>query len=288
MKASVIGLGAMGGAMAERLLGQGMSVRVFDVNPVAVERLVAKGGEASSRDDIADCDVLLTSLPGDADVLKALVTDGVLERLSGKVLVELSTILPSTMRTISEAGSRYGVKIVDSPVSGGPKEVLAGTLTLLVGADADAIESARPVLDALGTVNLIGPPGHGKAIKLINNTMSMGNMLLAAEAFTLGTKMGLDANRMFEVLNQSGGRSHHFTKRMPNVLKGDFYPYFRLALGEKDLRLALALAHEEGYVMPLSSLAHQMYQLGINEGFADLDMAGVIKIYERWAGIGEG
>ena len=287
MKASVIGLGAMGGAMAERLLGEGMSVTVYDIRQASVERLMALGAKAATLEEIGDCDVLLTSLPSDDEVLKVLATARVLESLSGKVLIELSTILPSTMRRLAEIGAEHGVDVVDCPVSGGPREVLAGTLTLLVGAEPQAFERARPVLDALGTTHHVGVPGHGKAIKLINNTMTMGNMLLAAEAFTLGTKMGLDPQRMFDVLNQSGGRSHHFSKRMPNVLKGDFFPYFRLAMGEKDLRLALELAHEEGYVMPVASLAHQMYQVGINEGFGELDMAAVIKIYEGWAGIGK-
>jgi 3-hydroxyisobutyrate dehydrogenase-like beta-hydroxyacid dehydrogenase len=172
---------------------------------------------------------------------------------------------------------------VDAPVSGGPADALAGSLTLLIGAEAEALNRARPVLAQLGSIEHVGPPGHGKAAKLVNNTMTMGNMVVAAEAFTLGVKLGLDPDALFDVLSRSGGRSHHFVKRMPLALARDFTARFALYLSEKDLRLALEMGHDVSYAMPVASTVHQIYELARAKGLADEDMVAVIKVYEEWA-----
>jgi 3-hydroxyisobutyrate dehydrogenase-like beta-hydroxyacid dehydrogenase len=285
MDVSILGLGLMGGSMCERLLEEGLRPRVFDVDPARVSRLASLGAEASTAEGVAEGDVLLTSLPSDAVVESALLSSGLVASLRGRVLVELSTILPPTMEKVAAAAAEHGVAVVDCPVSGGPVEARAGTLTLLVGADDDAWRRAEPVLARLGTAERVGRPGQGKAIKLVNNVMAMGNMVIAAEAFALGEKLGLDPSRMFDVLSRSGGRSHHFLKRMPYVLERDFTARFALALGEKDLRLALDMAHQADYVMPATSTVHQMYEIGRARGLEGEDIAAIVKLYEEWGGV---
>lgn len=283
MRATVIGLGAMGGSVAERLVTSGLATRVYDLDPAAIERLVAKGATACDMESATDCDVLLTSLPSDEAVASVLLDGGLVSRLDGRILIELSTVLPGTLNRVCTVAADHDVAVVDCPVSGGPNEALRGALTLLVGASDCDLDRARPVLDALGTVEHIGPPGHGKTIKLVNNVMSMGNMVIAAEAFALGSKMGLDAQRMYEVLSRSGGRSHHFVKRMPYALDRDFSARFAVYLGEKDVRLALALAHDEEYVMPATSTVHQIYEMARATGLGQEDIVAVLKLYEDWA-----
>lgn len=283
---TVIGLGAMGGAVARRLVESGIDTGVHDISPDAVARLVDGGAREvdPSSGDLGD--FVLTSLPDDRAVTAALLDSGLLSRLSGKVLIELSTILPATMSLVAERAREHDVAVIDAPVSGGPAEALKGALVLLAGASSPVLHRASAVLDVLGTVEHVGEAGDGKAVKLVNNVMSMGNVAVAAEAFALGTTLGLDAGRLYDVLSRSGGRSHHFTKRIPYALADDYAPRFSLNLGEKDLRLALQLAHDEGYVMPTASIVHQVFEMGRAQGLGGEDAIAVLKVFEGWANNG--
>ncbi len=281
-RVGVIGLGAMGGAVAERLVSSGFTTSVYDTDEAAVNRIVAHGALPGTKTSVARCDVLLTSLPSDRNVLEAVIGSDALSTLSGGTLIELSTILPDTMKELAAHARKADVHIVDSPVSGGPNEARAGTLVLLVGAEDADVERARPVLDAIGTIERVGSVGQGKAMKLVNNTMSMGNMVVAAEAFTLGKSLGLEPRRMFDTLSRSGGRSHAFAKRIPYALDDDFTARFALYLGENDLRLALEMAHGSGHPMPVAACIHQVYETGLARGLAKEDMVAVIKVYGEW------
>lgn len=280
---SVIGLGKMGGSVARRFLELGNTVQVYDVNGEAVTRLVSQGAAAVTLSELSNSDVLFVSLPNDEIVLEVLVQQGVVESLkAGAVLIELSTILPKTMIIVDEIAGKRGVHVIDSPVSGGPAEVEKGELTLLVGATDEGMNVATPVLQSLGVIHHVGAVGKGKAVKLVNNIMTMCNMAAACEAFTLGVKAGIEPQLLYDVLNNSRGRSFHFTKRMPKVLARDFEAGFPLYLGEKDLRTSLAFAHDEGYPMPITATVHQMYELARSKGLGSLDIAAVIQLYEEW------
>jgi 3-hydroxyisobutyrate dehydrogenase-like beta-hydroxyacid dehydrogenase len=280
---SVIGLGKMGGSVARRFLELGNTVQVYDVNGEAVTRLVSQGAAAVTLSELSNSDVLFVSLPNDEIVLEVLVQQGVVESLkAGAVLIELSTILPKTMLIVDEIAGKRGVHVIDSPVSGGPAEVEKGELTLLVGATDEGMNVATPVLQSLGVIHHVGAVGKGKAVKLVNNIMTMCNMAAACEAFTLGVKAGIEPQLLYDVLNNSRGRSFHFTKRMPKVLARDFEAGFPLYLGEKDLRTSLAFAHDEGYPMPITATVHQMYELARSKGLGSLDIAAVIQLYEEW------
>lgn len=281
---TVIGLGVMGGSVARRLVDSGFDTGVHDLSPEAVARSVAGGARAVNPavDELGD--VVLTSLPGDQAVTEAVLDSGLLDRLRGRVLAELSTTLPETVERVAEQARPRDVAVVDSPVSGGPADASRGTLVLLAGADDDALRRAEPVLKTLGTIEHVGRAGHGKAVKLVNNLMSMGNVVVAAEAFTLGTTLGLDRQTLYDVLSRSGGRSHHFQKRIPYALADDYSPRFALDLGEKDLRLGLQLAHDQGYAMPTASIVHQVFEIGRTKGLGREDVIAVLKIFQEWAG----
>jgi 3-hydroxyisobutyrate dehydrogenase len=283
MKATVIGLGAMGGAVAERLIRSGVDTGVSDIDPGAIDRLVSMGGR---RADIASDDLgsfVVTSLPNDQVVTDVVLTDGLLERLGDAILIELSTTLPKTAEAIGNRATESGVRMVDSPVSGGPDEARAGKLTLIVGADAAVLDAARPLLELLGTIEHVGAVGTGKAVKLVNNLISMGNVAVAAEAFTLGTELGIDGHLLYDVLSRSGCRSAHFQKRIPWALDEDYSARFAVDLGEKDVRLGLQLAHEQDYVMPVASTVHQLFEMGRAKGFGKQDVISLRKLYEDWA-----
>jgi 3-hydroxyisobutyrate dehydrogenase len=148
------------------------------------------------------------------------------------------------------------------------------------------LERVRPLLLTLGTeLHHIGPLGSGLVVKIVNNMMSMANVAVAAEAMVLGVKAGVDPQRLFDILSTSGGRSHHFLKRFPNVLAGDFTPNFSIGLSRKDVSLALAMAARLEMPVPLASTVRQVYEAAHAQGFGQLDMAGVTRLYEQWTGV---
>jgi 3-hydroxyisobutyrate dehydrogenase-like beta-hydroxyacid dehydrogenase len=279
-RVGVIGLGAMGGSVARHLSALEVAPAVYDLDPAAVGRAVAAGCVAAgSAEAAADADVVITSLPSDAPLLEVMTDPAVLANLAGGILIELSTALPDTVRTIAAQAVPYGIRVIDAPVSGGPSDAAGGTLVLFVGADEDALVAARPVLDLLGRVEHVGTVGMGKAMKLVNNTMSIGNLSVAAEALGLGRRMGLDEQRMVDVISASGGRSFMFGKHMPNVLKDDFTPGFMLSLSAKDIRLALRVAADAGFDMPIVSGVSSALERGIAQGYGTDNFSSVVKVY---------
>lgn len=287
MKLTVIGLGAMGSAVARRLVDAGFDTTVHDVDAEAVTRLVDAGARAwdprseAAADDLGD--VVLTSLPNDEIVQDVVLGGDLLPMLAGGALVEMSTVLPATVERIAERAAEHDVHVVDSPVSNGPAEALRGAMTLLIGAGDRALARAQPVLDALGTIEQVGDVGHGKAVKLVNNLMAAGNVVVAAEAFTLGTHLGLDPRQLFDVLSRTGGRSFHFLKRWPLALDDDFDARWSLHLAEKDVRLGVQLAHENDYAMPAAGTIHQIFELGRAKGLGDQDVVAMLKLFRSLA-----
>lgn len=283
---AVIGLGHMGGSVAARLAATGGAIG-FDPSAEARERAAADGVRVvdTMADAVHGADVVLTSLPNSAIVRSVWSADALLAATKpGAALVELSTIDPATMRDVAEMAGAAGFACVDAPVSGGPAEARNGTLALIVGgADAD-VDRTRPVLERFGSIARTGGIGTGKIVKIVNNLMTMGNVLVAAEAFAIGEAAGMDPALLYEVLSTSGGRSHHFTKRFPKALAGDFEPGFAVALGEKDLALGLELARSLGMPAPAASTGQSVYALAMAEGLADADIVALLRLYRGWAG----
>lgn len=283
---AVVGTGLMGGNMACALHAAGKDVIGFDVSADSVARLAAQGIAATTdlKAAVGDADVIISSLPNSQIVRDAFLSPGgVLEAAKrGALVIEMSSIDPDTMKDLARACGAQGLAALDVPVSGGPNEALAGTLVLLVGGDAADIARAAPVLDVLGaSQHFTGEIGTAKVVKLVNNVMTMGNVLVASEAFALGTAAGVDPERLYDVLSQSGGRSHHFTKRFPNALKRNFDPGFKMQLGEKDVALATEVARSIGQPMPMAGLIREMYQMALGLGYRDRDIVALVDMYQR-------
>jgi 3-hydroxyisobutyrate dehydrogenase-like beta-hydroxyacid dehydrogenase len=275
----VVGLGAMGGSIAQRLVARGKHVTVFDLNDLAVDRLVRAGATGGTLADIAKAETVVFSLPGDAAVRS--VGQSIAGDISARTVIEMSSVLPETVRSLSGLLGSRGNEIIDAPVSGGPSDALGGTLSLMIGAEADLSDRASSVLSELGTINLVGRIGDGKAVKLVNNMMAMGNVAVAAESFQLGVSLGIEPRKLYEVLSNSGGRSNHFNKRFPWVLEEDFVARFAVRLAEKDLRLAIEVAHEAKYPTPVTAAIHQVYESAIAHDLADEDVAALVKLYRN-------
>ena len=292
-RVAVVGLGQMGGAMAERLADTEMELTGFDISGAVREDFRNKGMRIadSLQAALADCDVVLSSLPNSAAVREAWLGEQGIVALAkpGTLCVDLSTIDPDTMREIAAAGEARGLRVLDCPVSGGPKEARDGTLMLMVGGDEAVVNSAEDLLRRLGSSwAYSGPAGTAKVVKLVNNMMSMGNVLVAAEAFAVGVAAGVDPNKLYDILAVSGGRSHHFTKRFPNAIKGDFAPGFKMELGEKDLALAVELGRLFKVPTPAASMARELFAVALAEGYRGQDIVALLALYQKWAGTGSG
>jgi 3-hydroxyisobutyrate dehydrogenase len=283
-----IGLGVMGSRMAATLARGGYGLDVFDLDP-AKTRAVAEGGAAaaaSARAVAERSDVVFTSLPWPATVREVyLGAGGVVEAARpGTILVDMSTVDPETTRAVHAAAAARGVHHLDAPVSGGYREAENGTLVIIVGGERDAFDRAKPVLEVLGaSVHHAGPSGAGNIVKLVNNVMSMGNMLVAAEVFVLGVKAGMDPTTLFEILRTSAGRSYHFERRLPNILARNFAPGFTVDLARKDLGLAVDMARSHDVPVPATSLLHQLYNASSALGDGPNDFAAIVKLFESWA-----
>jgi 3-hydroxyisobutyrate dehydrogenase-like beta-hydroxyacid dehydrogenase len=288
-KIAVIGMGQMGSAMAGRLRESNLDVVGFDVSADQRARLVREGFRmaASIAEALEGRSVVLTSLPDPKAVSEAWLGAGgiVASAAKGALCIELSTIDPETMRNVAAAAAARGIAVIDCPVSGGPNEARSGKLVLMTGGEATDIARAEPVLRQLGAEwKRTGGIGTAKAVKIVNNMMTMGNVLVAAEAFALGVAAGVEPQKLYDVLSVSGGRSHHFTKRFPNALKGDFSPGFKMELGEKDLALAIELGRTIKMPTPSASASRELYALALAEGFRGQDIVALLSMYQNWAG----
>ena len=219
-KIAFIGLGNMGLPMAKNLLKVEHEVTGFDLNAEATERLAANGGNTvnSHADACKAVEVVITMLPAGEQVRDVyLGAGGVLATVApGTLLIDSSTIDVQTARDVAQAAQEKGLAIVDAPVSGGVAGAEAATLTFMVGGSDDAFERARPVLEKMGkTIVHAGGPGNGQAAKICNNMILGVSMIVVSEAFLLAEKLGLDAQKLFDISSKSSGQCWSMTSYCP-------------------------------------------------------------------------
>lgn len=291
MKAGFIGLGVMGRPMAKRLTKAGINLTVFDMVPEAVAELMALGAAAakSAAEVAAAAAVIFTSLPNSA-IFKAVMSGegGVMTGIKpGALAVDLSSVEPQVSRQLAEVLATKGCTMLDAPVSGGVSGAEAGTLTIMVGGRTEDLERAKPLLGHLGNkIFHVGGQGAGQAIKLVNNLLLGINMAAVAEALTLGTKLGLEAQTMLDIISQSSGSSYALTAKAEKfILPGKFDPGFTINLQYKDLELAVSTAKSLTYPLPMGNQAQQIYETARAKGQGREDISSVIKINEDLAGV---
>ncbi len=285
-----IGLGHMGGPMAANLVKAGYPVRVFDLVPSALEAAVAVGAvsAASAVDAVKGAQVVISMLPASRHVEGVYLGDnGILGAIApGALVIDSSTIAPATARKVAEAAAARGLAMIDAPVSGGTAGAAAGTLTFIVGGDADALERARPVLSAMGkNIFHMGGAGAGQVAKLCNN-MALGVIMAATgEAIALGAAHGLDAKALSQMMAVSTSRSWatEVCNPWPGVLENapasrGYSGGFGNDLMLKDLGLAAEAAMSIGASIPLGELARNLYAMNSQAGRGKLDFSSVVKL----------
>jgi 3-hydroxyisobutyrate dehydrogenase len=257
MRIAFLGLGAIGRPMAARVAGlHQLSVwnRTADrARAFAAEH--AASAAATPRDAVAGAEVVITCLPTSQDVEGLLAGPDGLEAglASGALFLDCTSGDAATTRRIAARLARKGVAFADAPVSGGTNGAVAGTLTVMVGGDAETFARALPVLRAFGKrIVHMGPLGSGDAMKAVNNTLLGVNILALAESLTALVKAGVNPRLAVETLNASSGRSFVSEVLVPErVLTGDWPKTFRLALLDKDVGICLGMLEELGLPAPL-------------------------------------
>jgi len=291
MTIGFIGVGNMGNPMAMNVLKKsGSPMVVFDLSPKAMENLVGAGAKAASsaRDVVERSDVVLTCLPMSPHVEALyLGPEGIIEAAKpGTVLIDLSSVLPSTPKKLEPVAKKRGVHFLESPVSGGTTGAAAGTLALMVGGDADVLKKVEPILKCMGpNVFHVGPVGAGNTMKAINNMMSCVNALAMMEGLAVGVKAGLDLMTMHDVVKASSGGSKALDRIPRAIVPRNFEPGFKVALMNKDLETFNTIAKELHVPVSFSNEAQRYEQAALAAGLAEKDTSVLMTIIEKLAAI---
>ena len=284
-----IGLGNMGLPMALNLLKAEHQVEGFDLNSTAMEKLAAAGGASAASPKIAAAraDVVITMLPAGKDVRQVyLGSGGICENANaGTLLIDSSTIDVESARAVAEAAEARGLPMVDAPVSGGVGGAQAATLTFMVGGSENAFARAQPILEKMGkTIVHAGGSGNGQAAKICNNMILGVSMIAVSEAFVLAEKLGLDAQKLFDISSKSSGQCWSMTNYCPvpgpvpaSPANRDYQAGFTAAMMLKDLKLAQDAARSAGVATPLGAEAAAIYGLYSAHGESARDFSGIIR-----------
>jgi 2-hydroxy-3-oxopropionate reductase len=284
------GLGVMGAAMARNLIKAGFKVTVHNRSRGKVEALVRDGAtDGGSPAGVARAsDVVLLCVPDTPDVEQVLfgedgIADGVKQ---GSVVIDCSTISPTATVEFAARLKPCGAHMVDSPVSGGPKGALDGTLSCMIGGEPEIVARCMPVFEAVGkTFTHVGAAGAGQACKACNQLVLTGTLMAVAEAFVLAKKMGIDACQVRDALLGGSAQSFVLANHGKRLLDGTLAPGFRAKLLLKDLKLAQAAGRDVGAFMPSTALGTQLLTALCNTGREGLDSAALGLLFEELSGI---
>ncbi len=288
-----IGLGNMGLPMAANLVKAGHQVAGFDVVASLGARVADLGGTAA--DTIASAcsgaEAIVTMLPAGSHVREVYgAPGGVIETAAaGALLIDSSTIDVATARDVAAQAAGKGFAMLDAPVSGGVGGATAGTLTFMVGGTEEAFAWARPILANMGrTIVHAGGSGNGQAAKICNNMILGVSMIAVSEAFLLAEKLGLDAQRLFDIASTSSGQCWSMTSYCPvpgpvpaSPANRDYQAGFTAAMMLKDLKLAQDAAQGTDAATPLGAAAAGLYDAFAGAGHGGVDFSGIIRFLRR-------
>jgi 3-hydroxyisobutyrate dehydrogenase len=289
-KIAFIGLGNMGGPMAANLAKAQHQVTAFDLSSSAVDAAVEKGAHkaASAAEAVKGAEVIVTMLPAGMHVREVYEKDVLPNVAKGALLIDCSTIDVDSARHVGALAEKAGLEMVDAPVSGGVGGATAGTLTFMVGGGDAAFAKAKPILEKMGK-NIVhaGASGNGQAAKICNNMILGISMIAVSEGFMLAKRLGLDAQKLFDVASTSSGQCWSLTNYCPvpgpvpaSPANRDYQAGFTAAMMLKDLMLAQQAANAAGASTPLGAEAAQLFNLFVNSGNAAKDFSGIIRMLD--------
>jgi 3-hydroxyisobutyrate dehydrogenase len=289
-KIAFIGLGNMGGPMAANLAKAQHHVSAFDLSDAAVAAAVDKGAHkaSSAAEAVKGAEVVVTMLPAGKHVREVYEKDVLPNVAKGTLLIDCSTIDVESARHVAALAEKAGMDMVDAPVSGGVGGATAGTLTFMVGGSETSFAKAKPILEKMGkNIVLAGTSGGGQAAKICNNMILGISMIAVSEAFMLAKRLGLDAQKLFDVASTASGQCWSLTNYCPvpgpvpaSPANRDYQPGFTAAMMLKDLMLAQQAANAAGASTPLGAEAAQLFSLFVNSGNGAKDFSGIIKMLD--------
>ncbi|WP_054707539.1 2-hydroxy-3-oxopropionate reductase [Bacillus sp. JCM 19041] len=285
-----IGLGIMGMPMTRNLLKGGFAVTVFDLNQDAVNLIASEGAiAATSGKEVAEkSDIVITMLPKGEHVRAAVFgINGVIEGAhEGLVVVDMSSVSPVDSKQMATHASEKGVHFLDAPVSGGEPKAVDGTLAIMVGGEEAIFESAKPVLQAMGTdIVLVGNSGCGTTAKLANQIIVNLNIAAVSEALTLASKAGINIEKMYEAIRGGLAGSTVMDAKIPMILDRNFKAGGRVDINMKDLTNVMNTAHDLDVPLPLSSQLLEIFHSLKADGKEALDHASIVQHYEKMANV---
>lgn len=283
-----IGLGNMGGPMMRNLLKAGHAVTAFDLSEAALKAASDAGATIAktAAEAAKGAEVVVSMLPAGQHVKAVMLGEAGLFAAApaGCLFIDSSTIDVASARLLSDEAAKAGHALIDAPVSGGVGGAEAGTLTFMVGGADEAFARAEPILAVMGkTIVHAGGPGNGQAAKICNNMLLGISMIGTCEAFALAEKLGLDAQKLFDISSKSSGQNWSMTSYCPvpgpvpaSPANRDYKAGFAAAMMLKDLKLAVEAAQAAGASIPLGAEAAQLYAMMAGMGQGGLDFSGII------------
>lgn len=291
-KVTVIGLGAMGGPIATRLMKAGYKVTGYDVIKKQILNLIPLGltPGKSVKQSIRGADLVIISLPN-WNIVRGVAEgkDGLLAGARrGQIIMDASTVPPTETAAMAEKFAKRGVHWMDVPISGSSAQAKLGNMVFMVGGKRSVSEKIKPVLDRVGKKTVyVGSNGSGAMLKLIVNHVLFINEAAAVEGLTLGLKAGIDPEIMLNVLTSGAAASDLIAARGRDMLNGNFVAKGSIAIGIKDLGLSLDAAKQLGVMLPMGALYYQFMLQAHYNGWDQQDATIVMKIYEQLAKSGK-
>jgi len=286
MKIGFIGLGNMGAPMAANLAAAGHSVTGFDVAGTTADNVAVADSIAQV---CSDADVVISMLPN-GDILRRVAAEAIPAMRNGALLIDCSTVDVDSARAVAQSAQDAGLHSVDAPVSGGIGGAAAGTLTFMAGGSQDAFAKAAPLFEIMGQKAVhCGDAGAGQAAKICNNMILGATMIATCESFALADKLGLDRQKMFDVVSTSSGYSWTMNAYCPAPGVGpqspsdnNYEPGFAAELMLKDLGLSQQAAASVDADTPMGALARQLYQQFVeNEDGMGRDFSAMLPRFEK-------
>jgi len=285
-----IGLGIMGQGMAHNLLKAGFNLTVWNRTISKMQPLIDAGarGAESPADVAARADIIITCVSDTPDVEAVILgEDGVIHGArDGALVIDCSTISPHTTIEIAKQLSEKNVTMLDAPISGGSEGAANGTLSIMVGGDADDFNRAQAIFTAMGkTITHVGGQGAGQTVKLVNQILVVINMLAVSEALLFAQAGGLDLEKTLEAVSGGAAGSWMLSNRGPQCIDRDWRPGFTIDLQQKDLRLVLEAADQMGVPAMGTSMVFQMYRTLQQQGLGAEGNHALIKALEKMTGL---
>jgi 2-hydroxy-3-oxopropionate reductase len=289
-KIGFIGLGIMGMPMARNLLRAGFEVVAYNRTASKTEALAKEGARKadSPKELAAECPVVITIVSDTPDVEAVILgKDGVIEGIRpGSVVIDMSTISPTTTREIATRLKEKGVAMLDAPVSGGDVGAIKATLAIMVGGDTEVFERCRPIFEAMGkNIVHVGGSGMGQTVKLMNQILLVGCLIGVVEALVFGQKSGVNLEKAIDAVKSGAAGSWVLSNLGPRIVKRDFQPGFFTDLMQKDLNLVMEAAAEMKLPLPITSLINQMYYSLQCSDEGRSAYSALVKVLERMAGV---